>query len=99
MSQLRELALEPKGHARHRDHERGFDMSRAEEEYALTTVSLSFPISRNDGKSISSAPGSGPVEWAGVSLSFGSEGESQRGNSRNDALRCRRVAPGTGSPG
>jgi len=56
MSQLRELALEPKGHARHRDHERGFDMSRAEEEYALTTVSLSFPISRNDGKSISSAP-------------------------------------------
>ena len=52
MFQLRELAPVSRGHARHRDYERGFDIIRAEEEYALTTVSLSFPISWNDGKSM-----------------------------------------------
>jgi GTP cyclohydrolase I len=49
--QLRELTPKSSGHSRHVDYERAFDVvERSSEKYAITSVSLSLPISWNDGR-------------------------------------------------
>jgi GTP cyclohydrolase I len=50
--QLRVLSPRSTGHPRHVDYERGFDVvSSKDEHHALTSISLSLPISWDDGRS------------------------------------------------
>jgi GTP cyclohydrolase I len=49
--QLRELTPKASGHSRHVDYERGFDVHEKDgERYGLTSLSLSLPISWNEGR-------------------------------------------------
>ena len=72
--QLRELTPKASGHSRHVDYEKGFDViEKKGQKQALTSLSLSLPITWNDGRAptfIMETKGGGVQQWQPGSLAI-----------------------------